>query len=338
MLICKNTGRRARSKNNVRLFSLPYCFQYFKNNCRKNYRQVLVQTGFTLLEMLVTVAIIATVAGTTAITLKDSDVRSAAAVHVSIMDGLNEGVRRYNILNHHLPTRFDSLLQADSISAGVSANTLNNPQLYSQLVVNNLAMVTLSDAVVEDLHKAGINKLLYVATDQNPQGVGDCQNIQDLINDKRNKVVAGSVYSSETANGCGKSLSLKSGDKVAIWTGAYERIFGGGGGGSSGAMGVDSNDLVVTAQKDTPVLLAVGAGPGSSLFDSNSLGGLSTTPVYRNVLAHEYNRFILLFKIGVFNTDGSINSHPTGVEFTTVVSGAGYSSQEELGVFDGNRF
>ncbi|MCG8429322.1 MAG: type II secretion system GspH family protein, partial [Chromatiales bacterium] len=57
------------------------------------------QGGFTLLELLVVVAILAAIAGTATIALQDTDARASAAAHVAMMDELNKGIRTFRVLN-----------------------------------------------------------------------------------------------------------------------------------------------------------------------------------------------------------------------------------------------
>ena len=57
------------------------------------------QSGFTLLELLVVVAILAAIAGTATIALQDTDARASAAAHVAMMDELNKGIRTFRVLN-----------------------------------------------------------------------------------------------------------------------------------------------------------------------------------------------------------------------------------------------
>ena len=79
---------------------------HFENHAnRKN------QEGFTLLEMLVTVGIMAAVAGTATIALQDTTARASAAAHVAHMDELNEGIMTFRVLRGNAyPNNFDSLL------------------------------------------------------------------------------------------------------------------------------------------------------------------------------------------------------------------------------------
>ncbi|MGY8873273.1 MAG: type II secretion system protein, partial [Pseudomonadales bacterium] len=73
------------------------------------------QGGFTLLELLVVVSILAAIAGTATIALQDTDARASAAAHVAMMDELNKGIRTFRVLNKNtLPTGFDSLIQTSA--------------------------------------------------------------------------------------------------------------------------------------------------------------------------------------------------------------------------------
>ena len=73
------------------------------------------QGGFTLLELLVVVAILAAIAGTATIALQDTDSRASAAAHVAMMDELNKGIRTFRVLNRTnglvYPNNLDSLIQ-----------------------------------------------------------------------------------------------------------------------------------------------------------------------------------------------------------------------------------
>ncbi|MDR2164935.1 MAG: type II secretion system GspH family protein [Zoogloeaceae bacterium] len=69
------------------------------------------QGGFTLLELLVVVAILAAIAGTATIMLQDTDRKAAAAAHVAMMDELSKGIQTFVVLNKgKYPDVWDSLL------------------------------------------------------------------------------------------------------------------------------------------------------------------------------------------------------------------------------------
>ncbi len=296
------------------------------------------QGGFTLLELLVVVAILAAIAGTATIALQDTDARASAAAHVAMMDELGEGIHTYRVLNSNkYPNHFDSLIQADDAA-------IANPVALSVLAVDPLDYDLLqltadSAAVLDDI---GMSEMMYVAVDQNPPDAGDCgatNTLAELIANRGNAVVAGNIFKTSTANGCGVEHTLALASPVMVWTGGYERILGASGV-AFDATPIATDDTNVTAGiDDAPVLMMVGLGSSSSLFDTSKLGGLTSVPVYRHVSGTEYNRFIALFNIGTIDTAGTGAGYVAvdQVAFVAVVDGAGDTKEEELGEWDGTR-
>ncbi|WP_421867213.1 prepilin-type N-terminal cleavage/methylation domain-containing protein [Motiliproteus sp.] len=303
------------------------------------------QGGFTLLELLVVVAILAAIAGTAAIALQDTDARASAAAHVAMMDELNKGVRTFRVLNKNtLPTNFDSLVQTSATDGSTDAAVL------SVAAIEDIALLDLQADAAEALNGGGINSLRYVHNNAaaDPADAGDCSDIEGLINSRGNAVVAGNIFLSPAANGCGYSFSVADQDsaadgfqftnlpKVAIWTGGYERVMGQAGQGFDGTTIATDGSALTAGVVDAPVLMAVGLGPSSNLFNANDLGGMTTVPVYRHVSESEYNRFVALFNIGTVTSATTWESSDQ-VTLTAIVDGAGDTKEEELGEWDGTR-
>lgn len=314
---------------------------------RSKFRKLKAkQAGFTLLELLVVVAILAAIAGTAAIALQDTDARASAAAHVAMMDELNKGVRTYRVLNKNaLPTNFDSLIQTAASDAQSSAGVL------SVAAIEDIALVDLRADAAEALNGGGIDALRYVLNDASadPADAGDCSDIEGLIGSRGNAVVAGNIFLSPEANGCGYTHDIADQDdttegfqytapgKVAIWTGGYERVMGQAGQGfDATTLTTDGSDITAGVE-GAPVLMAVGLGPSSTLFNANSLGGMTTVPVYRHVSETEYNRFVALFNIGEVGAGGTGWTSSDQVTLTAIVDGAGDTKEEELGEWDGTR-
>ncbi|MEM7173183.1 MAG: prepilin-type N-terminal cleavage/methylation domain-containing protein [Pseudomonadota bacterium] len=321
------------------------------------YRRAMrsVQRGFTLLELLVVVAILAAIAGTATIALQDTDARAAAAAHVAMMDELNKGIRTYRVLNgNELPNDWDSLLFT-AVGDGSDAALL--PSADGEVLgTGDLAPFVLNDDMMAALEAIGMTNLRIVdgsAASLPPDaiaGVEDCQvaNIQALINSRRNAVVAGNIYLSNAANGCGIDYSIAdpnpaaAGDTatVAVWAGGQERVLGTGA--AELTAGADPT-LPASWEDGGKVMMAVGAGPSSNLFDASELGGLTSVPVYRHVAQDQYNRFIILFHVatavdstgagGAADTIVSVDQ----VALAGVIDGAGDTKEEELGEWDGTR-
>ncbi len=302
------------------------------------------QAGFTLLELLVVVAILAAIAGTASIALQDTDARASAAAHVAMMDELNKGVRTFRVLNKNtLPTNFDSLIQTSAADGTTDAAVL------SVAAIEDIALLELQADAAEALNGGGIDSLRYVHNNaaSDPADAGDCSDVEGLIASRGNAVVAGNIFLSPAANGCGYGFAIDDQDAadgfqftapntIAIWTGGYERVIGQDGQGFDGTtVTTDGSDLTA-AVVDAPVLMAVGLGPSSNLFNANDLGGMTTVPVYRHVSETEYNRFVALFNIGTVLSATTWEASDQ-VTLTAIVDGAGDTKEEELGEWDGTR-
>lgn len=305
----------------------------FKSNLRNKK-----MSAFTLLELLVVMAILAAVAGTASIALKDTDARAAAAAHVAMMDQLNKGIRSYRVLQkNELPTRFDGLLAVDLPTA---PTTFTAPGMLGFTVdaagTADALIAAIPTGVQQIMLDGGIDALMYVDATAQPDGyeagVTDCQaaNIQALINSRANAVVAGNIFLPAAANGCGTALPLDG--SVANISGVYWI------GGTTRLTGQD-DPAGVGSDYDAPgnyVYLITGIGPASTLFDANTLGGMTTVPVYRHVGADEYGRFMAVWNVGTYGAAGAIVAGDQ-CELVAIVDGALDTKEEELGEWDGTR-
>ena len=299
----------------------------FKSNLRNKK-----MSAFTLLELLVVMAILAAVAGTASIALKDTDARAAAAAHVAMMDQLNKGIRSYRVLQkNELPTRFDSLLAEDGTDPGMLGF---DPSV-------DAVIASIPTGVQEIMVAGGINALMYIDNDADgtagnelPEGavVGsfDCSDtyIQALINSRSNAVVAGNIFLPAAANGCGVEVALGAATVNGVfWNGGTTRLTGqddpAGAGTAYNAPG-------------NYVYLITGIGPASTLFDANTLGGMTTVPVYRHVGADEYGRFMAVWNVGTYGAAGAIVAGDQ-CELVAIVDGALDTKEKELGEWDGTR-
>lgn len=324
------------------------------------------QGGFTLLELLVVVAILAAIAGTATLALQDTDARAAAAAHVAMMDELNKGIRTYKALNKEFPNNFDSLMMTDGVAAvdladlatlgfagtvdtTTGAHVFGNEELTDggatptyengYIAIEDVELASTDAGVVEALGEVGITSVRVVDQTATPDdSVGlNCLNIQELISGRTNAVVAGNIFVSEGVNGCGISASIVDDAYLPYWTGGSERITG-------VAEATDWNAVGNRA------FLALGVGPASNLFDTTQLGGMTSVPVYRHVSADQYNRFIAIYNVGTFDSISNgvaVGTVPAAgdeeilraeqVQLISVVDGAGDTKEEELGEWDGTR-
>jgi prepilin-type N-terminal cleavage/methylation domain-containing protein len=294
----------------------------------------LKQGGFTLLELLVVVAILAAIAGTASIALQDTDARAAAAAHVAMMDELNKGIRTYRVLNKNtLPNNYDSLL----VSSATVTSAAVTGSVISIAAIDDVSPVALTADMVGVLDAGGITALQYVdatLASVDADGIATTTlctdaNLRAIVGSRANHYVAGNIFLTPSGNGCGTAHTLVAGDTAAFWTGGQERIIGQ----PTTLVEFDGTNLATATGK---AFMAVGLGPASNLFNANELGGMTSVPVYRHVSATEYNRFIALFDLGSFDGSGSITASDQ-VVLAGVVDGAGDTKEEELGEWDGSR-
>lgn len=269
--------------------------------------------GFTLLELLVVVAILAAIAGTATIMLQDTDRKGAAAAHVAMMDELSKGIQTFAVLNRgKYPDNFDSLLK-NGTNVLAAATALGGGFLNTALT-DNLTLSTLTAGDLASLQTAGITTARVIDPAAVPTGAsaGDCADgttIKVLLASKKSNVTPQNIFRPAAANGCGyaANATLAASDVVYTWATA--------------------GNLRVNAAA-TDKLVAFGIGPDSTLFNPSTIGALSNVPVYRHVAPTEYNRFIVLFNVTA--TGGQ-------ALFQAIVDGAGDTKDEELGEVDNVR-
>lgn len=258
------------------------------------------------------VAILAAIAGTATIILKDTDRQASAAAHVAMMDELSKGIQTFRVLNNaKFPDVYDSLLGGAAPTA-VTGTLINS--LVDAADHFDVTPVTLPEALA--FEKYGITKFRVVdnsLTTGGPDGAANCADLKAAINNKANGMVPGNIFCAPANGGCGvvASISLLTAGALngtpvlATWKTA-----------TNGRVNAAATDKV----------FAVGLGPDSTLFNPNIRGALSNTPVYRHVAADEYSRFIALLNI----KNGE-------VQLQAIVDTAGDTKDEELGEWDGTR-
>jgi prepilin-type N-terminal cleavage/methylation domain-containing protein len=306
------------------------------------------QGGFTLLELLVVVAIMAAIASTATFLLQDTDRRAAAGAHVTMMDQVARGILQFQKLNNaKLPDNWDSLFASED---GISFDDATPLAILSGDLLQSISQRAITSAaadvaILQSLNDAGITKVRVVNNSASADGVATdgtaltCDNTDDtslenggkgiraVIDSKANDVTPQNIFRTEDANGCGGdenvdlALGIDANGNVTgpaanlhlmEWTGNMQRV------------GVPLEVSVADAE---PTLIAFGIGPDATLFDSAKIGSLYTPPVYRHVESHEYNRFIVLFNVS--------NNGPATLQ--AIIDGAGDTKDEELGEVDGVR-
>lgn len=308
------------------------------------------QGGFTLLELLVVVSILAVLAGTATMLLEDLDRKASAAAHVNTMNELVSGIDAFRKLNGGaFPNRWDSLLQSatGALTAGgvpVASDTdfgLDG-DLAAQLATIDVTGVDAGggtgQAISNALAAVGITEFMTVGlvagNDPNGAAAGGCGSLADIrtmIADKSNDITNSAIFSAYQATvgdagnrgGCGVQTTWTDpdgdGNVVTAATSNLARL--------------EAAENYRVGAGTTDVLVALGFGASNSLF---TRGGedraLSmTAPFYRHVDGYTYNRYVALFNVGPAAT-------PFGeARLQAIVDGSGDTKEEELGEWDGSR-
>lgn len=274
------------------------------------------QGGFTLLELLVVVAILAAIAGTATTLLHDTDRKANAAAHVAMMDELAKGIQTFYQLNaQQYPNNWDSLLSSPTGTlTGGALSVVLNADLAANL---ELATPVLTTDEVAAMNAVGLKDVRVLdASIANCANVaaGTANSIIDNINSKANDVTPQNIFRTAAANGCGAALS-------AAITGTPALV-----------MWKSAQNPRVNATT-TERLVAFGVGPDSTLFKPTNYGALTNVPVYRHTAAGEYNRFIVLFNV----TSNATSPTNGKAVLQAIIDGAGDTKDEELGEFDNVR-
>lgn len=274
--------------------------------------------GFTLLELLVVVAILAAIASTATIMLQDTDRRASAAMHVAAMDELAKGIATWRVMHSaQFPDVYDSLIENDSNST--DGGTLIGDA--DTALTDFLDATELEAAQVAALKAVGITQLRVLNTGATPPGgtATSCATAEAraaVMLNKNNDFVNSNLFRSAAAGatgrgGCGFDANYTLPDTEAATFAVWKEA---------------ENYRINAGDEDTVV--ALGLGPDNTLFRPGELGALSSSPIYRHVDNVTYNRFIAL-----------INLDATGGEpqLQAVIDPSGDTRDEELGEFDGTR-
>jgi len=112
--------------------------------------QKMKQGGFTLLELLVVVAILAIIAGAVISAISGQEERAGQGVALNTMGALENATRQQVVINKGLPSDLDSLVCADT-TGGITTATLTSPQLLGASTLGGLADGLAAKLVLVDL-------------------------------------------------------------------------------------------------------------------------------------------------------------------------------------------
>jgi prepilin-type N-terminal cleavage/methylation domain-containing protein len=265
------------------------------------------QEGFTLLELLIVVAILAIIAGGLIVAYDGINRQAAKSQAANTIAGLDQAIRTFTTVTGTAPDNLDSLVSAqfstptDATAAlfGTDGDAVEETdgttdgglpeKLGGKLEVKYIGgsgATAMNAKFVDALTKAGITKLRYAdkaEDDVVPGTTPTLGKVKDI--DIPNRAFDDK---NGTANrGRGFSGAVAAGAAVAVWK-------------PGTTPGFINNTKVGAAPDD--VLIAFGLGNNSTIINDNpNLQGnvnLSAVPNYPDVKKNEYNRYILLYNVG----------------------------------------
>jgi prepilin-type N-terminal cleavage/methylation domain-containing protein len=267
------------------------------------------QAGFTLLELLIVVAILAIVAGGLLVAYDDLDDQAAEGAAAHTLAVLDKAVRTYSVVERGAPNYLDSLCAADWQDPSSPGGALGSGKVMSTFPrPDKMILSALTAAQLAALNSAGITHLRYVdikgddltdlsptitldalTHDGTPGVVGPLENI-----DIPHRIFEHPRPGSGRNRGRGFERELQVGDPVLQWE---PNRSGGTGGYDNAKLGAAPTD----------VLLIFGLGNDSSIVGSD--GGatqLASAPVYGKIRngKYDYGRYLLAYNVG-----------PSGSEF-----------------------
>lgn len=306
----------------------------FIKNLKKN------QDGFTLLELIVVIAILAIIAGGLLVSYDGLEAKAAKGQATFDLAAVDKGIRSFKVVGGSYPNELDAMLtdNAGTVACSGTSCTLGAGQFYTGLHNNlqgtdgslstadgKLGLYTLTAADVTALNNAGITQVRYIANATNT--VGNIPN-RDFDDAPRGKGVltalaAGSVVPVVESEGLGADTTCSG----PIFTSACNRL----------------NDITGLNPAQQHIVVALGVGNNSSIVSDVSgtaNAGFAEAPFYTDVAKNQYGRYIALFHLASdTNDNGTIESGErfTTARFVGVLDPKGDWLDEEYAEFTGQK-
>lgn len=268
--------------------------------------------GFTLLELLVVVAILVIVAGGLIVAFDGLEVKSAEGVSAYNIAGLDNSIRSFRATNGGLfPNDFDSLLFSTDATA-TAAQPLNAlpPTLLAKIGPH-----TLSAAGALALNNAGITTARYViASATGPTGATTTyDNAPTPINGGTGTQpeIPNRVFDDPEAEGHGVSVPLAAGVVVAaVETGNGSVVIDSFAADGDATVSSRLNEYFGLPSTQAHLAVVFGVGNRSTLVQSATgrfdvrAASLAQAPFYQKVKPTEYGRFLAVFLLAT-DADGN---------------------------------
>jgi prepilin-type N-terminal cleavage/methylation domain-containing protein len=325
-------------------------------NTPQKFKTLRNQAGFTLLELLVVVAILAIIAGGVMAAYDGLEEQSAKGDASHSIATIDSAIRAASVINDgDAPNDLDSLIAVTpgsdvltdpGITGGAPIANLNSS--LSDKLTTSVGIETSLPATYEaSLAAAGITSLRYIDVSGNSNACvsptfcllttnaqngtdATVSNIEDA--DIPNRIFDFPREGTDRNRGRGFSQTLPADAPVAIFE-------PGRGGINLTKVGANAGDMVGQLDDEytdpngstADVLVAVGLGNNASIYASGQSVGLAQAPTYGDVAKNEYSRYILLYNVG------SVDNPKSVATLQAVIDSKGDFLDEELAEFSGQK-
>jgi prepilin-type N-terminal cleavage/methylation domain-containing protein len=289
------------------------------------------QAGFTLLELLIVVAILAIIGGGLLVAYDDLDDQAAEGTSAHTLAVLDKAVRTYTVVERGAPNYLDSMVAADWQDPASPSGALTSAKIMSIFPRpdkiaggpspgDNGVPIALNAAQLAALNRAGITHLRYVDLKGDDLADLSATITLDALTPDGTAGVVGPLIDIDIPHrahesprpgsgrnrGRGFERELQVGDPALRWepdrsggTGGYDNI----------KLGAAPDD----------VLLLFGLGNDASIVGAD--GGptqLASAPVYGKIrnAKYDYGRYLLVYNVGPLGSEFSeaklqvvLNSH-----------------------------
>ena len=296
--------------------SVSIDFKGKRNRMNKSHKK---QSGFTLLEVLMVVAMLAIVGGAIITNYGGLEGKTATGTGVHSLSALDNAFTVFAATEGGLPNNLDSLIAATPTTPTFSAGELENAAtgatagVLAALIAHSLEdKLTVTPVDPEPLLDAGITRIRYM--DLKGNGAGGTLDIKGAdgaateVDNIADIDIPGRAFDVPIATdgnrGRGYYVNLVAGSNVpmAVWN-----------------AGTNGYNNVQVGGEPSSVLVALGVSDASSIIGGGVFTGLSSAPFHGGTAKNEYNHYIALIDVSVEPAKlvGFVcpNGHFTAAEF-----------------------
>lgn len=271
------------------------------------------QGGFTLLELLVVVGILAIVAGVMLGAVGGQEKRAASGAGANTIAAVESLLRGFQAQGTVL-NDLDALVQ-ESVATAVptelttGATILPSTVIGTKLSGDKLTVVSLDQTLVDSLMAAGITKVRALAAEAVDETTTACatalvDGVALPCDQEMSKIdIPGRMFDnpksgSNRGRGFSVALPTSGGAALPVWkSGSTCSTATVTNATTEAASTVGGSDNTKLGAKKCDVLVALGFG-NNVIVGANTTPQMNSAPAYGGMLGNQYNRYILLYNVG----------------------------------------